>query len=211
LKKQEILDRWFKGKWAASSWAANARNLWRAADVLFVAFQQSVAENGEPINCEDTELDNPATLLYGYAIENAIKGLLIKRLKLNESACEKLRGWRQHDLAQLFDQTNTQIGNERHKKEFRLLLVTLTAHILWAGKYPSTFQLRHGDKGFLMHRQWQPENASPIEGLPPLAVNILSRERLKDLFTLLNNQIWQGSQVKSSQPIVNARPNGVVL
>ena len=129
-------------------------------------------------------IDIPATLLYGYAVENALKGFLVSKLQLNQSGGEKLRGWRQHDLAALFDQAKLQIPNKKHT-EYRLLLVTLTAHIVWAGKYPSPFKFEDGDRGFVLPKQWQQENGNPMVDLPPTTVNILSREKLKELFRLI--------------------------
>jgi hypothetical protein len=189
MTKRELNEGDFKKRWCSGNWALCAENLWRAADILFSAYQESTAENGEPLHWENTELHIPATLLYAYAMENAIKGLLVRKLKLNRSGCEKVQGWRQHDLAALFDQTKDQIAIEEYRKEYRLLLVTLTAHIVWAGRYPSPFKLTDGDRGFVLSRQWQQENGNPIVDLPPTTVNILSREKLKELFRLMIDEI----------------------
>lgn len=195
MTKQEILDLWFKRRWSAGSWAVSAENLLRAADILFSAYQASTAENGEPINCEDTELNIPATLLYGYAIENAIKGTLIKKLGLKQNDCQRLPGWHKHDLVSLFNKAQIQTPDKEQKEEFRRLLVILTAQILWAGKYPATFKLVNGNKGFLLPEQWEYESAK-TRNMPPATMNILMRQKLKQLFRLLINEIREHSQAK---------------
>ena len=195
MTKQEIHDVWFKRTWSASSWAARAGNLWRAADILFSAYQASTAEDGEPINCEDTELNIPATLLYAYAIENAVKGTLIKKLKLSPSDYENLSGWRRHDLVVLFNKAEIQTLDKEQKKEYRHLLVILTAQILWAGKYPSTFEPANGNKGFFLPEQREYESVKTTN-MPPSTVNIEMREKLKRLFRLLINEIYEDSQTK---------------
>jgi hypothetical protein len=189
MTKRDLLAQSFKRSWEPSKWALCAHNLWRAADILFSAYKESTAQNGEPIRPEDTEMHIPATLLYGYAIENALEGLLVKQLTLKRTECAKLPGWNKHDLAVLFDQTKLQIAAPKHQKDYRLLLVTLTAHVVWAGKYPSPFKLDDGDRGFILPEQWQQENENPIVGFHPTAVNILSREKLKELFNLVIDNI----------------------
>src|SRR5437867_726837 len=84
-QKASLLRKWYDQAWSADNWAASAGNLWRAAQVLFLAYESSTDENGEPVRPEDMELNVPATLLFGYATENAIKALLIKKRKLNDS------------------------------------------------------------------------------------------------------------------------------
>ncbi len=173
----------------------SAENLYRAADVLFSAYRASTAENGEPINFEDTELNIPATLLYGYAIENAIKGTLIKKLGLNQDDCKKLPEWHKHDLVSLFNKAQVQTPDKKQNEEFRRLLVILTAQILWAGKYPATFKLVNGNKGFFLPEQWEYESVK-TKNMPPSTVNILMRQKLKQLFGLLINQIREPSKAR---------------
>jgi hypothetical protein len=197
MTKQEIHDVWFKRTWSASSWAANAENLWRAADILFSAYQASTAEDGEPINWEETELNIPATLLYAYAIENAVKGTLIKKLKLSPCDYQNLHGWRKHVLVVLFDQAEVQTLDEEQKKECKRLLEILTAQILWAGKYPSTFEPANGNKGFFLPEQWEYESVKTTN-MPPSTVNIEMRQRLKILFRLLINEIYEDSKTKQT-------------
>ena len=201
MTKQEIHDVWFKRTWSASSWATSAGNLWRAADILFSAYQASTAENGEPINCEDTELNIPATLLYAYAIENAVKGTLIKKQKLSPCGYQKLPGWSNHDLVLLFKKAEIQTLDEEQKKEYSRLFVILTAQIRWAGKYPSTYELAKGNNGFLLPEQWEYESVKTTN-MPPSTVNIEMREKLKKLFGLLVNDIYEDSQTKRT-PVKN--------
>jgi hypothetical protein len=195
MTKEEIHDLWFRRKWSASSWATSALNLWRAADILYSAYQASTAEDGEPINCEDTELNIPATLLYAYAIENAVKGTLIKKRNLSPGDCKKFPGWHQHDLVVLFNEAKIQTLDDEQKKEYRRLLVILTAQIQWAGKYPSTFELANGNKGFLLAEQWEYESVKTTN-MPPSKVNILMREKLEKLFRYLVNEIYKNPHTK---------------
>jgi len=171
-------------------------NLWRAADILFSAYQASTAEDGEPINYEDTELNIPATLLYAYAIENALKGTLIKKLKLSPKDCKEFPGWHKHDLVVLFNKAKIQKLDDEQKKEYRRLLAILTAQIQWAGKYPSTFELSNGNKGFLLAEQWEYESVKTTN-MPPSKMNIVMRYELENLRKHLIKEIYENSSAKS--------------
>ena len=197
MKKEEIHDVWFKRKWSASSWASSALNLWRAADILFSAYQASTAEDGEPINCEDTELNIPATLLYAYAIENALKGTLIKKLKLTPGDCQKMAEWHRHDLVGLFGKAKIQKLDAEQKKEYRRLLAILTAQIQWAGKYPSTFELSNGNKGFLLAEQWEYKSVKTAN-MPPSKVNVVMRHKLENFREHLIKEIYENSSAKTA-------------
>jgi hypothetical protein len=69
----------------------SAEKLHHAAGLLFSAYEQSQDETGEPIEFDDVEMDGPATLLYSYAMENAIKGYLVKMLNLRASDFTEIR------------------------------------------------------------------------------------------------------------------------
>jgi len=195
MTNEEIHDVWFKRKWSPSSWAASALNLWRAADILFSAYQASTAEDGEPINHEDKELNIPATLLYAYAIENGLKGTLIKKLKLSPGDCQKFPGWHKHDLVVLFNEAKIHTLDDERKTEYRRLMEILTAQIQWAGKYPSTFELSNGNKGFLLAEQWEYESVK-TKNMPPSKVNVVMRSKLENLHKYLIEEIYENSSAK---------------
>lgn len=92
-------------KWGATAW-----NLRTAADVLFQAYTESWGPEGEPIRPENKHLDSPATMLYGCAMENAIKGYLIKKhggfeqaRTANQGAWQK--AWQKHQISRLAEAT----------------------------------------------------------------------------------------------------------
>jgi hypothetical protein len=130
--KNALYDRVYKEKEDPKEWAFTAQDLRRAAQILFDAKRDSSYPDGEPKNPEDEHMDGPATLLYGYAVENAIKGYLIKKhgsLKIASLAGGS--DWRSHRLLRLAEQTGIPLS-----QDLSLLLGTLEAFVRWAGKYP---------------------------------------------------------------------------
>jgi hypothetical protein len=117
------------------AWGATAGNLRIAADVLFQACRESWQDD-EPIHPENQPLDSPATMLYGYAMENAIKGYLIKKhggvehdgFEKAKAANEK--AW-SHEISKLAEATGLHPTSEQ-----KLLLLNLERFIRWAGRYP---------------------------------------------------------------------------
>src|SRR5258706_16474775 len=99
------MRRLFDECWTPLAWARTAENLRRAAAILFSVYNSSRAENGEPLNEEDIAMDAPATLLFGYALENAIKGYLVKTKNISRSNYNKVPGWSAHDLTRLLEIT----------------------------------------------------------------------------------------------------------
>lgn len=125
---EQVFDRDKNDPWA---WAATAERLHRAAVLLFRAHLNSRTPEGEPLEIEDTELDLPATLLFGYALEAAIKGYLIKRPGEFEKARDTYPAWGSHQLRELAAATGLPLT-----KEQKLLLPSAQAYVLWAGRYP---------------------------------------------------------------------------
>lgn len=154
--------------WKAEHWAESAVNLRRAADILFAAHAASRAEDGEPVSIEDMEMDRPATLLYGYSMENAIKSVLIKEKGLTREECKEDKSWKSHDLVELAGRIETlKISKKR-------LLATLTAFINWAGKYPVAFKLE-GKTGFILAEQYAHNEIDICEDMPPIVFDSSSR------------------------------------
>jgi hypothetical protein len=117
------------------AWGATAGNLRIAADVLFQACRESW-QNDEPIHPENQPLDSPATMLYGYAMENAIKGYLIKKHGgaehdgFEKAKAANKEAW-SHEISKLAEATGLPLTSEQ-----KLLLESLESFIRWAGRYP---------------------------------------------------------------------------
>jgi hypothetical protein len=127
-------------------WGATAGNLRTAADVLFQAYGETW-EGGEPIHPENEHLDSPATMLYGCAMENAIKGYLIKKHGGFEQArAANEKAWHSHQISRLAVETGLPLTPEQG-----LLLCSLEAFIVWAGRYPISMK-RHQ---FTIPKQFQ--------------------------------------------------------
>jgi len=116
-------DEFWRREWKiASNWAAwsiNAYGLKRAAEVLW------------SVGGEDVAVDVAAMMLTGYALENAIKALLLHR-KPELCTPERAPRWPGggHDLARLFDEAGVGVSVEE-----RRLLDQLSEFVVWRGRY----------------------------------------------------------------------------
>lgn len=164
----------FQYRWKANAWITSAENLHHAAELLFQRHAAASGDDGEPVVPEDMPLDNPATLLFGYAMENALKGFLIMKLNLDPVSAPKIPGWKHHHLDRLFQKTEIAENSE----QLRLLKI-LSAHIVWAGKYPASFEFE-GSHGFTLPKQ---------SGLYPMPFDRTMRETLKPLFEALVDSV----------------------
>ena len=86
-------------------WALEARRLRLAADLVFDAYRadlEELADGASPLSLENLELAPLATLLYGFALENVLKAVAIRR---DGEAIQdgRLRKWpgNGHDLIQI--------------------------------------------------------------------------------------------------------------
>jgi hypothetical protein len=176
------MERLWRKRWSSDYWMRSAKNLHGAAAILFAAYESATSESGEPIRPDDMEMDEPGTLLYGYAMENAIKGHLIAKLNLNSENARKLSGWSQHNLEELFGQTGIDATDAQ-----RLLLKTLSAHIIWAGKYPASFLFngQRGPDGFVLPQQFDHEGLEACQNMPPVTLKSSTRRKLDGLFNHL--------------------------
>jgi len=104
-----LFDREFKrNKNDSEEWGATASNLHMAADVVFEAYGQSWNLDGEPEHPEYKDLDAAATMLYGCAMENMIKGYLIKKHGGFEQArAANQIAWDRHQLPRLAEVGHT--------------------------------------------------------------------------------------------------------
>lgn len=115
-----------------ASWGFTAWNLRTAADVLFNAYRSNTSPDGEPINQENEKLDAPATMLYGFALENLVKGYLIKMHGgFDQAAAVNKSAWQSHRLHALAKLTGLNPTSDQ-----LLLLGSLEEFVRWAGRYP---------------------------------------------------------------------------
>lgn len=116
----------------ADAWGRFADGLRTAAEVLWTTRSQARDHSGEPVEPQNEQLDTPATMLYGFALENLIKGYLIKK----HGGFSKARSshgvaWSRHRIHDLATATGFSLDDNQ-----RLLLKSLEAFIRWAGRYP---------------------------------------------------------------------------
>jgi hypothetical protein len=136
-RKDRLFDGLFeRNKDNPNAWASAALNLRLAADVLFKAYRESWEPNGEePRHPENEYLNSPASMLYGCALENAIKGCLIKTHRGFESAKLAYQSaWAKHRLLDLAVATGLPLSNDQ-----KLCLKSAEAFVRWAGRYPISF------------------------------------------------------------------------
>lgn len=151
--KEKYLDFLFEGRKFPKPWMVHASYLRMAADILYKKYEDAIKyfkENGcgfeygknlgsfpheifqknfEIITEHQTNLDlmKPYLLLQGFAIELAIKSVLIS-LDHNYAGKVKKDG---HKLVKLFEKSNITLDNVQLN-----LLDRLTDCIVWAGRYP---------------------------------------------------------------------------
>ena len=185
-----LLKRHFEDRWSPSHWAQSAENLHHAAGILFSVYDASRTEDGEPSDFEGAEMDRPASLLYSYAMENAIKGYLIKTRNLKAGDFEGTpvpkvgeifaKKWKAHDIAYLCGEAGTITGSGNEE----LFLNVLTSHVIWAGKYPTAFHY-DGPGGFVLPKQF-----CSADNMPPGSVDCSMRYVLDPVFRKLVSGIW---------------------
>lgn len=173
IETRRLLEKHYDRQWTPDPWLRRAKDLRRAAEILFKAYEASKTEEGVPVEIEDVDMNIPATLLLGYAVENALKAFLIKCCRWDAEKCKKSKPWRTHNLPSLFEETKLVATAEQ-----LLLLKTLTAFILWAGKYPVAFEVS-GDRGFLLPEQY--DGPYICKGLPPSRLTSSSKVRVGEL------------------------------
>lgn len=119
ISENEFWRREYKIASDFGAWSINAFGLKRAAEILW-------NEGGE-----DAAVGVAAMMLTGYAVENAIKALLIFR-KPELCTPERAPRWPGggHDLARLFDEVGVVVSPEE-----RRLLDRLSEFVVWRGRY----------------------------------------------------------------------------
>jgi hypothetical protein len=130
---RQALDRMFeRNKDDPEEWGATAWNLRTAADVLFEAYGEIWEPDGEPVHLENQNLDSPASMLYGGALENMIKGYLIeKHGGFEQARAAHQCAWDRHQLSRLAAATGVPLSHDQ-----LLLLRSLESFVVWAGRFP---------------------------------------------------------------------------
>ncbi len=116
-------------------WVLEARRLRSAADLIFAAYLADLAafEHGQPPSSLDhLELVMPASLLYGLAVENLLKAIILKNVK-PAATRRRLPEWPSdgHDLEKLASRAIVTLNDCE-----RDMLRRLSAFVRWAGRYP---------------------------------------------------------------------------
>jgi hypothetical protein len=150
-------------------WRESAQRLKRGADLLFAAHESfSQLPGEEQAEAEDTRVAGVATLLYGLAMENMIKAVLLKeghaQRKADGSVDWRVDGATQHDLVSMC--RSSQIINLDAEQE--KLMERMSAFVHWAGKYPTPLAFRDkGKKDFkgllLSDQQSAGKRMTPVE------------------------------------------------
>ena len=120
---------------APGSWVLQARRLKRAADTVFNAHSsdlQRLQAGADPLHLEHLESSGPASLLYGLALENLLKALVIESTG-SRIVKWKLLPWRGtgHGLVELAREANVPLIEVEID-----LMSRLTCYVEWAGRYP---------------------------------------------------------------------------
>ncbi len=116
-------------------WALSARRLRRAAEIIFDHYGKDLRDmeaGVSPVELENLEISGCGTLLYGLAVENILKGIL---LSTSQDAIDhgKLRKWPGggHDLVLLAAEAKITLSVTEED-----ILKRLSACVRWAGRYP---------------------------------------------------------------------------
>jgi hypothetical protein len=125
-------------------WLAKARQLKKAADLLFVEFENEQIKHDEEFERDyDFGLPSPddtaVNMLLGFAVENLLKGIYVTTLEnvkdIKDLSDLKLPGGR-HELEPIADALRSKLKVEFSEHEIDLLHA-LEHMVLWAGRYPS--------------------------------------------------------------------------
>lgn len=130
------------------AWRRTAFGLKRSADIIWEQWYGIFKrlKGGKKIKSTNNELGDlkflipPFLLLYGLALENALKGLMVANdpLIVASTVKWKIKGGG-HDLGELYKKSDLLLIAEEQE-----LLNALTQAVLWAGRYP--VPKKHADK-----------------------------------------------------------------
>lgn len=119
-----------------AAWGLQGRRLKNAGDILFAKFSDDANRlvMGQAVATElnNLELLTTASLLYGLALENMIKGIIVQQRAPSASEVFALFGKSSgHNLGDLAEKASFVLS-----KDERDLLNRLSAYVEWAGRYP---------------------------------------------------------------------------
>ena len=141
----------FKRMNRPSDWLQSACRLKHGAELLFEAYSSAaLLADEERAGDEDFGLAGVATLLYGLAMENMMKAVLLHRgiakvAETDGNVSWNVDGAKQHDLVSLSKQASLRTLESVELK----LLERLSAFVCWAGKYPTpNFFTKNGRQDF---------------------------------------------------------------
>jgi len=123
-------------------WLKKAQLLRNASNQLFVRFENDRLAHDERFERElsfdlDAPDDSVLMMLFGFAIENLLKGLYVSTLK-NAKRPRTLNelGVSRHGLAVIAKKVEAALGEQFSESEIKLL-TDLEQTIVWRGRYPS--------------------------------------------------------------------------
>ena len=155
-RAREFWSRQFKLASTPFAWWLSARRLMRAAGLLWVAFdadlQKWSAQPASARELENLEVGVSCMMLTGFALENAVKGVLLKR---RPELAKKGRSPRWpgggHDLPRLFEEAGVLISEGE-----RDVVQRLAEFVTWRGRYPMPQRM---EEMTLVHR---PDGSTPM-------------------------------------------------
>jgi hypothetical protein len=138
---KKLLERVFdRAKDSPEDWGTMAWTLRTAAEVLLEAHAETWGDPDDaPEKPENERLNGPASMMFGAAMENMIKGYLIKKHSGFEAARKVNQiAWDRHQLLRLAEATELRLTPDQI-----LLLRSLEYFVVWAGRYPISMKRDH--------------------------------------------------------------------
>ena len=166
------------GVLSPTAWLTSASRMKHAADILFdryVAERNAIGKREGSVDLAEISLGHTATLLCGFAMENALKAVAVmKSPTVTEGG--RLPKWPAdgHDEVALASTIDLSLTADQEE-----LLASLTAFVRWAGRYPvpkkpSDMPLR---------------KRSSLFALPPSALDERERDEFDRLYSKLSEMV----------------------
>jgi hypothetical protein len=126
-------------------------------------------------------------MLYGFALENAIKGYLIEKCRSFEDAMKADKeAWKGHRLQALARATGLPLTEEQG-----LLLASVEALISWAGRYPVPLRREK----FTLNKQLGEDNNSP-----PILLDKVERAIIDPFYRAVTDALHANILARLSDP-----------
>ena len=163
-----------------------------SANLLFAAYLESCKLPHEDYaQSDDAGIAGVATLLYGLAMENLLKAVLLSERIAKVEASGKVEwnanGATSHDLLEICRSSNL-VGLDAEQEK---LMERMSAFVYWAGKYPTPLRFKDEKtkkhyKGFLLSGQ---PDAGAV--MLPVAFSVSD----KDSFEAIYRGLWNKAAV----------------